>query len=297
MKNVLLIGVTGSLGNLIAEQLLARQAQLRVLLRPGSRAKLGPALAAQVQIVEDESLAFTGIDTVISAVQGGPDTIITDQLRWLAAARAAGVRRFIPSDFSFDFFGLADGENINSDWRRQFARQAPAVAGPVEIVHIMNGCFLDYGVLFGFLGAINLQKREAYLWGDGQAKMEFTTYADTAAYTAEAALAPTPQPNKFAVAGDSLTFPELLAEVEAGLGFPLTVRTLGSLSDLDAAIARAQANEPQNFFAWLPNMYWRGMLNGKGALSNLQNANFPHIRPTGVRAYLQRNPPPITTGA
>jgi hypothetical protein len=48
--------------------------------------------------------------------------------------------------------------------------------------------FLDRRVLFGFLGAINLQKREAYVWGDGDAEMQFTTYEDTAAYTAAAAL-------------------------------------------------------------------------------------------------------------
>jgi hypothetical protein len=136
----------------------------------------------------------------------------------LAAARKAGVKRFIPSDYSYNFFGLADGENINSDWRREFARQSAEQAGPVEVVHVMNGAFLDRGVLFGFLGAFDLEKSEAYLWGDGKEKMEFTTYQDTASYVAEVALADGPMPREFFVASDSLTFQELVDATAKGLG-------------------------------------------------------------------------------
>jgi nucleoside-diphosphate-sugar epimerase len=286
MKTVLLIGSTGNLGAMIGRELLARGAKVRALVRAGSQSKLDPAIAAQAEPFEDESTAFDGVDTVVSAVQGGPETIIDAQLRWLEKAKAAGVKRFIPSDYSFDFLRLGEGENINSDWRRAFARKAAEQAGSVEVVHIQNGCFLDHGVLFGFLGAISLQKGEAYLWGDGDAKMDFTTYADTAAYTAEAALSPTKLPTKFQVAGASLTFHELVAEVEAATGQSIAVKKLGSLADLDVAIASAQAAEPTNVFAWLPNMYWRGMLNGKGALTDLQNANYPSVRPKGVREYL-----------
>jgi nucleoside-diphosphate-sugar epimerase len=297
MKNVLLLGATGNLGAMIGHELLARGAKLRVLVRPGSRAKLDPAIASRAEIVEDEATAFQNIDTVVSSVQGGPETIVTAQLKWLAAARQAGVRRFIPSSFSFDFFGLADGENINSDWRRQFAKQAEAIAGPVEIVHIMIGCFLDHGVLFGFLGAIDLNKREAYLWGDGNAKMEFTTYADTAAVTAEAALSDAALPSRLKFAAESLTFHELVKEVEIATGAALTVRRLGSLGDLDAAIAKAQTEQPGNMFAWLPNMYWRGMLSGKGGLGELHNSKFPSLRPTRVRDYLEANPLPAASSA
>lgn len=288
MKNVLLLGATGNLGGLIAAALLQRNAQLRVLVRPGSRAKLHASVAERAEIVEDESAAFHGIDTVISAVQGGPETIIDAQSRWLAAARQAGVKRFIPSDFSYNFWGLEDGENINSDWRRQFARHAAENAGDIEIVHVMNGCFLDHGVIFGFLGAFDLNRRLAVLWGDGQQKMEFTTYADTAAYTAAAALDPNPLPRDFQFAGDSLTFHETVAAIEAALGGQtrLTVDHRGSLADLDAAIAAAQSTEPGNMFAWLPNMYWRGMLNGKGRLTNLQNGRYPEIHPVTVREYV-----------
>lgn len=286
-KTILLVGATGNLGGLIARALLDKGAKLRLLVRPGSRAKLAPDVAAAAEIVEDEAGAFEGVNTVVSALQGGSEAIIDAQLRFLRAARAAGVRRFIPSSFSFNFFGLAEGENVNSDWRREFARRADAERGAVEVVHILNGCFLDRGVLFGFLGAFDLDQDKAYLWGDGNHTMDFTTYADTAAYTAETALADGSLPREFCVAGESLTFHELVKETEAGLGRPITVKTLGTLADLDGEIARRLQAEPANMLAWLPMMYWRGMLNGKGQLGPLMNARYPAIHPTGVRQYLK----------
>lgn len=287
VKTILLVGATGNLGGLIARALLAKGAKLRLLVRPGSRAKLSADVAAGAEIVEDEAGAFDGVYTVVSAVQGGPETIVDAQLKFLSAARAAGVRRFIPSGFSFNFFGLGEGENFNSDWRREFARRADKERGAVEVVHVLNGCFLDMGVLFGFLEAFDLKKGEAYLWGDGNNKMEFTTYADTAAYTAEAALADGPLPREFFVAGESLTFHELVNETAAGLGRPITVKKLGTLADLDQETARRLKAEPGNMFAWLPLMYWRGMLNGKGKLGPLMNAQYPAIHPTGVRQYVK----------
>jgi hypothetical protein len=101
--------------------------------------------------------------------------------------------------------------------------------------------------------------------------MQFTTYADTAAYTAAAALDDRPVPNQLFVAGDSLSFDRLVREVEAGLGASITVRHLGSFSELDMQIRARHAAEPANVTAWLPLMYWRAMLNGSGQLGALMN--------------------------
>jgi len=286
MRKVLVVGSTGNLGSQITQALLERNCHPRLLVRSGSRQKLNPEIATATEVVEDLGGAFDGIDTVVSAVQGGPETIIDTQLELLRGARAAGVSRFIPSDFSMNLFGLAEGENINSDWRREFARRAEEERGSVDVVHVLQGCFLDEGVLFGFLNAIDLDRNEAYLWGDGNADMQFTTYADTAAYTAEAALDEQPVPSRFYIAGDSLNFHRLVAEVSTGLGRPLAVQRLGTLAELDTEIQTRMSREPANPMAWLPLMYWRGMLNGKGALGPLMNQRYPAIQPTTVREYV-----------
>jgi nucleoside-diphosphate-sugar epimerase len=284
-KTVLLIGATGALGDLIAHELKHRGAQLRLLVRSQSRSKLSPEITAYAEaIVEDEPGIFDGIDTVVSAVQGGTSVLVEDQLRWLVAAREAGVRRFIPSDYSMNLFGLEDGENIHSDFRREFARRAEAEKGEVEIVHVLNGGFLDLGVLFGFLGAVDLGKGEAHLWGEGNAKMEFTTFADTAAFTVAAALDERPVPEYFYVAGSQLTFHEMVAEMEAGLGRTLTVVDHGSLEDLSAEIDRRTADQATRMSA-VPLMYWRAMISGKGGAGELHNSRYPDITPKTVREY------------
>ena len=181
MKTVLLVGATGNLGGLIGRELLKRGARLRLLVRPGSRSKVPADLAPAAEIVEEGQTAFQGVFSVVSAVQGGPETIVDAQLRFLRAARHAGARRFIASDYSMNLFTVPGGANVSSDHRREFGRRADDERGDVEVVHVLNGAFLDRRVLFGFLGAVNLQKREAYGWGDGHAEMQFTTYDDTAA--------------------------------------------------------------------------------------------------------------------
>ncbi len=285
MSTVLLLGATGNFGSQIARALLERSADLRVLVRPGSRAKLGADISAASHVTQDEETAFAGVDTVVSAVQGGPDVIIDRQLEFLRAASASGAKRFIPSDYSLNFFGLGEGENINSDWRREFARRADQERGSVQVVHVLQGCFLDEGVLLGFLRAADLEKREAYLWGDGNEKMQFTTYTDTAAYVAEAALADDELPQRLFVAGDMVTFHELVDAVAEGLGHDIKTITLGALPDLDAEIAQRMSEGPTDMTSWLPLMYWRGMLSGRGGPGPLLNEKFPTIRPVTVRQY------------
>jgi NmrA-like family len=234
------------------------------------------------------SKALTGAFTVVLALQGGPDIIVDAQTRLLEAAKRAGVRRFIPSDFSYNMFGLSDGDNINTELRLSFARHAKQARGNVEVVHVQNGCFLDCGVLFGFLGAIDLGSGKAFLWGDGKAKMDFTTYEATARFTAEAAIDPGPLPAEFNVAGDTLDFHELIRAYEDASGKSLTVVQMGSVDDMGAEISRRQRAEPHNIFGYLPLMYWRAMLNGKGKLGPLVNARYPNLHPLTVREYVRR---------
>ena len=298
-KIVVLAGASGNLGSRIANALLDKPGvTLRALVRSGSRQKVASLSERGAEIVEGDlqgadgsevlSKAMTGAFSVVSALQGGAHVLIDVQVRLLEAAKRAGVRRFIPSDFSFNMFGVADGENIATDMRRSFARHADQARGSVEVVHILNGCFLDRGVLFGFLGAIDLASGKAFLWGDGKAKMDFTTYDDTARFAAEAAVDPGPVPAEFNVAGDTLDFHELVQAYKDASGKPLTVVQMGSIDDIDAEISSRRQAKPHNIFGFLPLMYWRAMLSGKGKLGPLVNAHYAHIHPLTVRDYVTR---------
>lgn len=295
-KIIALVGASGHLGGLIADALLENpDVTLRLLVRPDSRTKVAALEARGVEIVEgaigqnDEaalSKLVNGAFCIVSSIQGGPGEIIGGQAELLKAARNARVRRFIPSTFSLDLFKVKPGQIITSDWRRQFADLADAERGDVEVVHILNGGFLDQGVLFGFINVINPAEGKAYVWGDGKQPQHWTTYKDTALYTAAAAVDDRTLPRALAVAGDALDFHELVASYEEASGKKLHVVTQGTLADLDARISELASGGQQNFMQFLPLMYYRSMLNGEGRLDPLYNNLFPEIRPTSVREYV-----------
>jgi nucleoside-diphosphate-sugar epimerase len=294
-KVIALVGASGHLGGLIAEEVLAQpDTELRLLVRPESRAKVAELERRGAQVVEgalgsatDEALRqfVAGATTVISTVQGGPDAIVDGQTTLLHAAREAGVRRFIPSTFTLDLFKLPAGQIPSSDWRRRFADLAEDVRGDVEVVHVLNGSFLDRGTLFDWLGLADTEKRTAYLWGDGTAVVDYTTWADTARYTVAAALDDEAIGRVLPVAGESVDFHGFVDAYARATGTALRVERLGSLDDLDHRIAELVESAPENFFAYLPLMYVRGQLRGEAVLPPVRNERYPSIRPTTVEQY------------
>lgn len=298
-KIVVLAGATGALGSDIAQALLEKpNVQLRLLVRPESAGKLTALQDKGAEVVKidlqqndnDEHLvdALKGAFSFVSALNGGREIIVDTQSKLLKAARRAKVRRFIPSDFSYNIFGLDDGDNPNSDERRAFAKIADAERGNVEVVHILNGAFLDNRIVFGFLGAFDLERGQALLWGDGDALTDVTTYRDTGRYTAEVAVSEAQLPAVFEVAGETLTFNQLVKAYEEASGRSLTIVKKGSYADLDREIEARLKAEPDNFYAWLPLMYYRGSFGGKGKLHAIANDRYPSIKPETVREYVRR---------
>jgi len=293
-QTVALVGGTGHLGTLIANNLLDQpETELRLLVRAESRGKVAALEKRGARIVEGSlstqdalKTLCEGVSTVVSAVQGGPDVIVEGQSQLLRAARDGGARRFVPSDYSLDMFKVTPGRIPTSDMRRRFASIADAERGQVEVVHVLNGGFLDRGVLFGFMRMIDIATQTAYVWGEGTQAMDWTTYADTARYTAEVAVDERPVPPVFSIAGDVIDFVGLVHAYELGSGKKLKVERRGSLADLDALIDQRKKAEPANIYAWLPLTYSQAMLNGEAKLERLMNDRYPSIKPTTVREYV-----------
>eukprot|EP00730_Choanoeca_flexa_P018547 TRINITY_DN9021_c0_g2_i2.p2 TRINITY_DN9021_c0_g2~~TRINITY_DN9021_c0_g2_i2.p2 ORF type:complete len:303 (+),score=71.00 TRINITY_DN9021_c0_g2_i2:115-1023(+) len=295
-KVIAVVGGTGQLGSLIGEAVLKKGGQLRLLVRPASSAKASTLVEQGATVVQgdlSDGDALTelckGATVVISSLQGGPETIVQAQTKLFDIARDSGVKRFIPSSFSYNQDGVAMGQNPNTDFRKTFAEYAEQNKGDMEVNHVFNGCFIDNGVLFGFLGAFDLVKNEAYVWGDGKQKMNFLTYADTAAYTAEVALDEETLPTVLQFTAEAKTFPELVAVAEEARGITMVVKTLGTMGDLDEHIATHRAKDPawENVMSWLPHCYYRAMLDGSGALTQIDNDRYPNVKPTTIKDYLQ----------
>jgi hypothetical protein len=89
-----------------------------------------------------------------------------------------------------DFTKLPEGSHRNFDLRRKFHRQAEeriaGAASSIELTSVFQGGFTELlgsgWVLFDY------KKRSVNYFGDADAKMEFTTWQNTADFTAAALL-------------------------------------------------------------------------------------------------------------
>ena len=128
---IVVAGAGGDLGDRIAKALVQRGADVRALVRSGMPAAKRDAVSAlgvtPVAIDYEDRMSLVeacrGAVCVVSALNGLEPVIIGAQGRLLAAAVAAGVPRFVPSDFSLDFTKTRPGGNRNLDLRRAFMEQ------------------------------------------------------------------------------------------------------------------------------------------------------------------------------
>lgn len=287
-KLVVVAGAAGRLGRLVVEALLTYPGvRVRALVRDTQKPATAAMAREGVELVAFDAVsasavarnaAVSGAFAVISTLQGGPDVIVDAQIALVRAAKRAGARRFIPSDYSYNVFTLPEGINVNSDWRRTLALQARnEVSETFEVVHVMQGIFADRHVL-GFLGLLDAANRVVRYWGDGKTPIDWTTWEDTARFTAAAAVDERKVPEQLFVAGDRVDPLTLVKTWERVHGASMTLERLGSLADLEAETQRRLAAEPGNMFAWLPLMYARGVFGGQALLGATHNALYPEIR-------------------
>lgn len=291
-KLVVVAGAAGKLGRLVVGALVAHPGvRVRALVRDPGKADVAGLASERVELHRFDAVtadaaqhaeAVRGAYAVVSTLQGGPDVIVDAQLALLRAAKAAGARRFIPSDYSYDVFSLPEGININSDWRRTHATHARAEVTPTfEVVHVLQGIFADRTVL-GFLGLFDAESRVLRYWGDGTTPIDWTTWADTARFTAAAAVDDRAVPERLYVAGDRMSALDFATTWERVRGEKITRERLGSLDELAAETQRRLAAEPANMYAWLPLMYARGVFGGQALLGALLNHRYPEVVPATV---------------
>lgn len=297
-KLIVVAGGAGKLGRLIVDAVLSYPGTaVRLLVRDPKKPEVAALASERVELFAFDAAAATaggladsvrGAFAVVSALQGGPDVIVDAQLALLRAAKAAGARRFIPSDYSYNFFSLPEGINVNSDWRRALAVLAQKESSDsFEVVHVLQGIFADIQVL-GFLGLLDAEKGVVRYWGDGKTPIDWTTWEDTARFIAAAALDDEKVPERLFVRGDRMDIFEFAKTYQAVRGKALALECLGSLQELEKETLRRLASSPQDMFAWLPLMYARGVFGGQALLGATHNGRYPAIRAETVEQAMRR---------
>ncbi|AQR63122.1 NmrA family protein [Brevundimonas sp. LM2] len=286
---IVLIGGTGDLGLRIARSLAERDATVLALTRQGSDTGPLTQTGTAIRAVDfaDASLlreSMSGATCVVSAVNGHEDTIIDLQGRILEAAVAAGVPRFVPSDYSLDFTRTRPGRNRNLDLRRRFMAQVDKA--PIQATSILNGAFAD--LLAGQAPIVLPGPGLVLHWGSPDQKLDFTTKDDVAAYVAAVALDPT-TPRILRVAGDSVSPRELAGTMTRLTGRRFRLLNPGGSAVLSTMIALTRRLAPQPdavFPAWQGMQYLRDMMDGSGHLRPLDNDRYPRLRWTPSQKVL-----------
>jgi uncharacterized protein YbjT (DUF2867 family) len=292
VHRIALAGVTGDLGGRIGRALLAQGARVDAIVRPGTKPEQLAALRAQgfnpvaVDMADAAALrdAVRGARCVVSALNGLEPVVIGLQQRLLDAAVAAGVARFIPSDYSLDFTKTHPGENRNLDLRRRF--MAVLDAAPIRATSILNGGFID--LLAGQAPIVAPAIRRVIHFGDAQQALDFTSKDDVAAFTAAAALDDT-APRILRIAGDTVTPADLARIMSELTGRRYATLRVGGIGALSAVIAVARTLTPASdapFPAWQGMQYLRDMMSGRGKLAPLDNDRYGQRPWTKAREVL-----------
>lgn len=174
IKNVIIIGAGGNLGPSVLKAFTSSSFNTSVLSREGSSSTFPSGvkvLRANYDSVDSLKQAFQGQDAVISLVGGGA---LGDQNKLIDAAVAAGVKRFVPSEF---------GSNTPDSKTRAVVPVFEAKLGTVNYLKskedsiswtsVVTGPFFDWGLKVSFLG-FNAQNKTATIIDSGNATFSTT---------------------------------------------------------------------------------------------------------------------------
>ncbi|MBT2501288.1 NmrA family NAD(P)-binding protein [Curtobacterium sp. ISL-83] len=288
---VLVAGATGDLGGRIVRSLLEHDVRVRVLTRPENTSADGLFSDDRVEIVRAAytdpaglRTALDGVEVVVSAVSGTRSVIVDAQRALLAAAVAAGVPRFVPSDYSADYRSITPGTNRNFELRREFA--ADVDAAPIRGTSVLNGAFTD--MLTGQAPLILFDRRRVLFWSSADQVLDFTTKDDVARTTARVAL-DSGAPRVVEVAGDRVTARSVAATMSrlTGTRFGLQwAGTAGTLSAMAKVGRRLGRDDDEPFPAWQGMQYFVSMFSGEAELRHVDNDRYGQESWTSVRDVL-----------
>lgn len=294
-QTVVLAGASGDLGRRIGKFLSKQNTRWRALVRvttTKARRRTLEEMGAVVCVVDYNDLRSlmvncVGADCVISALNGLYPVVVDAQINLLKASVEAGVRKFIPSDYSLDYTKTAPGLNRNLDLRRTFRSHADMA--PIRVTSILNGAFSE--LLTGQAPILMPRISRVLYWGELDQQVDFTTKDDVARFVAAVAR-DEKAPRFLRIAGDVTTPRKLAIMASKVTGRSFKPMRLGGVNQLSVAIRLTQMLTPVNgeiFPVWQGMQYQRDMSMGDGKLDPLDNDRFGASNWTSCREVLSRH--------
>ncbi|PLB45043.1 NmrA-like family protein [Aspergillus steynii IBT 23096] len=215
-KNIAIVGASGSIGKIILNGLIeSSQFSITAITRKESEATFPAGVTIHKTDLSESDLedAFKGKDAVISTVGAAG---FAEQQKLVDAALRAGVKRFIPSEFS------ANNQNEN------VLKLLPLFGQKTELLKylktkesegltwtgIVPSLLFDWGLENGFLG-FDIPNRKATIWDGGNKKFTLTNEKQLAQAVVSTLQRPEATKNQYLViASVETSHKEILAALE-----------------------------------------------------------------------------------
>lgn len=156
---------------------------------------------------------------------------VADQFRMVDAAIAAGVRRYVPSEYGLDN-ARPEVRTLDAVFHEKYKVQeylrAKAATGAIEWMSIACGIWLKWGMAHDFVG-MHVRERKFIFWDDGDGYFSCTTEENTAAGLFRALKKPEETKNMTVFLSDfAITQKQLLAAIEKIYGVKYATETINS---------------------------------------------------------------------
>ncbi|KAK4237524.1 hypothetical protein C8A03DRAFT_44611 [Achaetomium macrosporum] len=259
IKTVAVLGGSGNLGPAVITELVSAGFSVTGVTREGSTnstPKFPDSLPVKkVDYSSFDALkdAFNGQDAVVSVV-GVPG--LAAQKTAIDAAVAAGVKRFIPSEFGINtrkVRGTSIGKILAGkiavvDYLEEKVKENPELTW----TGLSTGLFFYWGLDFSGLGTINLNDKTATIIDSGNEKFQASNLAHVGKAVAGILKHPDETANKYlATASFNLSQNELIALVETLTGSKLPVTRVKSADLQKAGEEKLAAGDPRAFVDFL----------------------------------------------
>lgn len=302
---VVVAGATGNLGQKLVESLLSRGHQVRVISRNAS--KLDPALRGRLESFIESSgyddipainSACSGVDAVISTYAGAPELQLEGNLLLLRAAERAGVKRFMPATWNYDWRKLSLGQHESYDAYISLYNHINK-SSAIKPIYILCGGLAE--VLFSVPGHGDFspknhgnwdpEKKRFEIWGTGDEIWHWTTEKDAAEFSAEIIGRDDAAEGGFwSVCSGANTLKEVASKYEEVKGTKVQIDFVGSVEDLRSKALKARTQgSATKFWPYIGYFYQLYTVDGTWTLNELDNGKL-NVRTTSLGDFLQSNP-------
>jgi len=180
IKNVAVIGASGALGSPILKVIVdSGKFNVTAVSREDSKSTFPSSIKvvkADYNSLDSLTAAFKGQDAVISTV--GTEGLLGQSVL-IDAAIAAGVKRFLPSEFGSDLSNPNVAKLPVFGYKiatRNHIEEKIRAGADISYTYVINGGFLDWGLEVGFL--LNTKEGKPQLYNGGDREFSTTTLSN-----------------------------------------------------------------------------------------------------------------------